>query len=96
MMMCRLTRWATSSSAESPGATGTSRWWPWPPTWTRSGFIIVGHTEDGFLRFRPIGGIDPRVVVSKWVTIGEDRLPGIISAPHPPAKAGGAGAGAVL
>ncbi len=45
------------------------------------GFIIVGHTEDGFLRFRPIGGIDPRVVVSKWVTIGEDRLPGIIGAP---------------
>lgn len=44
------------------------------------GFIIVGHTEDGLLRFRPVGGVDPRVVVSKWVQIGTERLPGIIGA----------------
>lgn len=31
------------------------------------GFIILGHTEDGMLRFRCVGGIDPRVIVSKWV-----------------------------
>lgn len=44
------------------------------------GFIINGHTEDGLLRFRPIGGVDPRVVVSKWVVLGKDRLPGVIGA----------------
>lgn len=44
------------------------------------GFIIVGHNEDGLLRFRPVGGVDPRVVVSKWVLIGKDRLPGVIGA----------------
>ena len=42
------------------------------------GFIIVGHTEDGMLRIRPIGGIDPRVIVSKWVKVGE--VPGVIGA----------------
>jgi len=44
------------------------------------GFIITGHTEDGLLRFRPVGGVDPRVVVSKWVVIGKERLPGVIGA----------------
>ena len=44
------------------------------------GFIISGYTEDGLLRFRPVGGVDPRVVVSKWVVIGKDRLPGVIGA----------------
>lgn len=42
------------------------------------GFIVVGHTDDGMLRIRPIGGIDPRVVVSKWVKVGE--VPGVIGA----------------
>ena len=44
------------------------------------GFIVVGHTEDGLLRFSPVGGIDPRVVVSKWVELGPDRLKGVIGA----------------
>lgn len=44
------------------------------------GFIIVSATEDGLLQFRPIGGIDPRVVVSKRVLIGEKLLPGVIGA----------------
>lgn len=44
------------------------------------GFIIAGYTEEGLLRFRPVGGIDPRVIVSKWVVIGEDKLPGVIGA----------------
>lgn len=44
------------------------------------GFIISGHTEDGLLRFRPVGGVDPRVVVSKWVVIGPKRVRGIIGA----------------
>ena len=36
--------------------------------------------DDGMLQFRPIGGIDPRVVVSKRVQVGEDLLPGVIGA----------------
>ncbi len=43
------------------------------------GFIVWGHTEDGMLRIRPIGGIDPRVIVSKWVIVNEE-IPGIIGA----------------
>ena len=44
------------------------------------GFIIEAATEDGLLRFHPIGGIDPRVVVSKRVLVGRDLLPGVIGA----------------
>lgn len=44
------------------------------------GFIILAAADDGLLQFRPIGGIDPRVVVSKRVLVGEDRLPGVIGA----------------
>lgn len=44
------------------------------------GFIILSATEDGLLQFRPIGGIDPRVVVSKRVLVGESLLPGVIGA----------------
>ena len=44
------------------------------------GFIILGATEDGLLRFRPVGSIDPRVIVSKRVLVGDDLLPGVIGA----------------
>lgn len=44
------------------------------------GFIVTSCTEDGFLRVAPVGGIDPRVVISKRVTVGDDKLPGIIGA----------------
>ncbi len=44
------------------------------------GFIIVGATEDGLLKFRCVGGIDPRVIVSKRVLVGEELLPGVIGA----------------
>jgi len=44
------------------------------------GFLIMGATEDGLLKFRPVGGIDPRVVVSKRVLVGESLLPGVIGA----------------
>ena len=44
------------------------------------GFIIMGATEDGLLRFRSVGGIDPRVIVSKRVLAGENSLPGVIGA----------------
>lgn len=43
------------------------------------GFIIRGYTEDGMLKFSSIGGIDPRVIVSKWVLVnGETK--GVIGA----------------
>ncbi len=44
------------------------------------GFIILDATEDGLLKFRPIGGIDPRVAVSKYVVVGEKRVKGVIGA----------------
>ncbi|SCJ45070.1 Putative aminopeptidase ysdC [uncultured Clostridium sp.] len=42
------------------------------------GLIVTGIREDGTLRFRPVGGIDPRVLISKRVLIGEKRVPGVI------------------
>ncbi len=44
------------------------------------GFLISGHTDDGLLRIMPVGGIDPRVAVSKWVRVGKDNIPGVIGA----------------
>jgi len=43
-------------------------------------FIILDATEEGLLRFAAVGGIDPRVCVSKHVLAGKDRVPGIIGA----------------
>lgn len=42
------------------------------------GFIISGFSDDGMLKFKTVGGIDPRVMVSKRVVIGEDRHPGVL------------------
>lgn len=42
--------------------------------------MIVHIEESGMLRFRPIGGIDPRVLVSKPVSIGAKKIYGIIGA----------------
>ena len=42
------------------------------------GFIVRGVTEEGFLRFASVGGIDRRVLPGKRVYIGRDRLPGVI------------------
>lgn len=44
------------------------------------GFIIMDATEDGLLIFRPVGGVDPRVCVSKYVVIGEKKVKGVIGA----------------
>ncbi len=43
-------------------------------------FIVLNATEDGLLQFRPVGGIDPRVAVSKVVTVGEKEVKGVIGA----------------
>ena len=42
------------------------------------GFIINDITEDGYLKFAPVGGIDPRVVIGKRVNVGRRHLPGAI------------------
>ncbi len=42
------------------------------------GLMITHFEKDGTLRFRPVGGIDDRILLSKVVLIGQDRLPGVI------------------
>ncbi len=44
------------------------------------GLIVNGHTEEGFLRIAPVGNVDPRMIISKRVLVGDDLLPGIIGA----------------
>ncbi len=44
------------------------------------GFIIIDATDEGLLQFRPVGGIDPRVAVSKYVVVGEEQVKGVIGA----------------
>lgn len=42
------------------------------------GFMITQITDEGYLKFRPVGGIDPQILVSKQVTVN-GRLNGVIS-----------------
>lgn len=42
------------------------------------GFIISGITEKGYLEFKTVGGIDTRVLISKRVTVGADKIKGVI------------------
>jgi len=42
------------------------------------GFIIRYATEEGLLRFDCVGGIDPRVIASRRVLVGDERIPGVI------------------
>ncbi|GAB6138597.1 M42 family metallopeptidase [Halanaerobaculum tunisiense] len=44
------------------------------------GLMISDITSDGLLKFKPIGGLDKRVLVSKQVTVGPDKIPGVIGA----------------
>ena len=44
------------------------------------GLIVTGHTEGGFLKVNQAGGIDPRVLISKRVLVGDDNIPGVIGA----------------
>ncbi len=41
-------------------------------------FMIVGIEETGLMRFRPIGGVDVRILVSKVVLVGDKGLYGVI------------------
>ena len=42
------------------------------------GFIISYITSDGYLKFQTVGGIDPNVLISKKIVIGDSRVFGVI------------------
>lgn len=42
------------------------------------GFIVTGYSEDGMIKFRPVGGIDERVLPGKRVLVGENSVKGVI------------------
>lgn len=44
------------------------------------GMIVRGINENGLISYSPVGGIDPRTIVSKPVRIGENEVPGVIGA----------------
>lgn len=44
------------------------------------GLMINGVENNGMLRFVPVGGVDTRLLVSKRVILGKDRIPGVIGA----------------
>lgn len=44
------------------------------------GLVVISITDDGMLRVRSVGGVDPRVVISKRVLVGEKAVPGVIGA----------------
>ena len=45
------------------------------------GFMVTAITEEGYLKFDTVGGMDPRVLCGKNVSVGDDlrRISGIIS-----------------
>lgn len=42
------------------------------------GLIVKSVTEEGYLKFGCVGGIDRRVLLGKQVAVGDKRVPGII------------------
>lgn len=42
------------------------------------GFVVTYITEDGFLKFSPVGGIDPRVVLGRRVRLSRSGKVGVI------------------
>ena len=42
------------------------------------GFLITKINGNGQLKFKPVGGFDPRVLLGKAVVVGTERLPGVI------------------
>ena len=43
------------------------------------GVIVTHVTDEGFLKFGFVGGVDRRVAIGKPVVLGRDKVPGIIS-----------------
>ncbi len=42
------------------------------------GFIVSGHTDKGFVKFKAVGGIDDRILPGIKVLVGKKRLNGVI------------------
>ncbi len=42
------------------------------------GLMIIGHTSDGSLKFRTVGGILSQTLAGKQVQVGPDHVPGVI------------------
>lgn len=43
------------------------------------GIIVTHVTDEGYLKFDFVGGVDRRVVIGKQVRLGDNNIPGIIS-----------------
>ncbi len=41
------------------------------------GFMISQITDAGYLKFMPVGGIDPRIAFNRRVRVGEKKIPGV-------------------
>lgn len=42
------------------------------------GFMVIGFSDQGMLKFRPVGGIDERILLGKRVLVGPNNIPGVI------------------
>ena len=42
------------------------------------GFIVSGINDKGYIEFKTVGGIDTRVMLSKRVLVGRNKIPGVI------------------
>ncbi|MEG2597484.1 MAG: M42 family peptidase, partial [Oscillospiraceae bacterium] len=42
------------------------------------GLIVTGYTTDGNLCFSKVGGIDDRVIIGRQVSVGKEKIPGVI------------------
>jgi len=42
------------------------------------GFIVSDITEDGYIKFKSVGGIDPRIMLCQRVVILRNNIPGVI------------------
>lgn len=42
------------------------------------GFIVSDITDSGYIKFKAVGEIDPRKIISKKVVIGKDKVKGVI------------------
>jgi len=45
------------------------------------GLMVTRFEKSGLLGFRAVGGLDDRLLLAKGVLVGENRLPGVITAP---------------
>lgn len=42
------------------------------------GFIVSKIDENGFLKFKTVGGVDDRILLSHRVAVGDNKIPGVI------------------